>query len=63
MTSHQFAQQLLAGPDLPIWHPKVIEYDQEEESPLYEPSVTSSHATHGYDQESEHEVLIISYKP
>lgn len=63
MTSHQFAQKLLEGPDLPIWHPKITGYDQDEESPLYEPAVSPAFATHGGDPDTDHDILIISYKP
>ena len=28
-TAHQFARELLSGPDLPVVVPKVVEYDEE----------------------------------
>lgn len=60
MTSHAFARQLLRGPDLPIFHPTVIKYDQEE-SPLHDP-VVEQHKSLNNVTEQEEDVLLISYK-
>lgn len=39
MTSHDFAQQLLTGPNLPIILPKVKEYDFDDEEQGEPPAV------------------------
>lgn len=61
MTSHEFAQQLLAGPDLPIFHPPVKEYDELEDAALFDPVVTKSEVWSNITDQEE-EALIISYK-
>jgi hypothetical protein len=40
MTAHAFARQLLAGPDLPIFVPKVVEYSDDDEDCVADPLVT-----------------------
>lgn len=62
MTAHQFAQQLLAGPDLPIFHPSVKEYDEPEDGDLFEPVVTKQEVWNNITDQEE-EALIMSYKP
>jgi hypothetical protein len=60
MTSHQFAKQLLEGPDLPILVPRVVEYD-DEQGGLETPIVTQDEAL--TEDEESRDVLIISYAP
>ena len=59
MTSHQFAKQLLEGPDLPIRVPRVVEYDHEEAA-LEIPVIAQDVAFKDGDEYEEFEVLIIS---
>lgn len=61
MTSHQFAQQLLAGPNLEIGCPSVKEYAEldEEFSALREPAVS---VMRGEVMGVEQDVLVLSYK-
>lgn len=40
MTSHEFAQKLLKGPDLPICTPVVIEYSDDEERGMAAPTIS-----------------------
>lgn len=57
MTSHEFAQKLLAGPDLPIGLPAVKEYDTDD-GRIGEPVVSE---VQGEDEdESPVKILIIS---
>jgi hypothetical protein len=39
MTAHDFARQLLSGPDLPILVPKVREYDDDEDNCCADPFI------------------------
>ena len=59
MTSHEFAKQLLEGPNLPIRVPRVVEYDNEEGA-LEIPVIAQEGAIKDEDEYEEFEVLIIS---
>ncbi len=59
-TSHQFARELLDGPDLPIMAPVVLEYDHDVEE-VTEPVLSE---TDGRTLDGKHiPVLVISYNP
>lgn len=47
-TAHQLARELLAGPDLPIWHfdPSRAGMDDERDTSLAEPEVQENDAAH-----------------
>ena len=62
MTSHQFAKELLAGPDLFIMVPKVKEYSDNEEDCCAVPSVSKQEG-HNNITDQPCEVLVISYQP
>ena len=52
-TAHQLASELLAGPDLPIWHfdPSRAGLDAERDTSLGEPEVEENDAAEGLDEE------------
>ena len=56
MTSHEFANQLLTGPDLPIFVPKIKEYDDDGNC-FVEPVVAPITADDEHDRP--HEILLI----
>lgn len=59
MTSHEFARQLLAGPDLPIVTPRVLMHDDEEDSCSMVPRVDEEQ---GEDAEGNPKrVLVLGY--
>jgi hypothetical protein len=60
MTAHQFAKQLLEGPDLPIFVPAVIEYDDSDES-ARTPLVTKIRGE-STDTDELCDLLMISYE-
>lgn len=59
MTAHEFARQLLAGPDLPICVPVVKEYDHDTED-MPAPVVNETDAETWNDKRIR--VLVISYR-
>jgi hypothetical protein len=59
MTAHQFAKQLLEGPDLPIFVPAVVEYDDSDES-AKTPIVTKIRGERT-DNDEPCDLLMISY--
>lgn len=52
-TAHQFARELLAGPDLPIWHfdPSRAGLDDDRDTSLSEPEVQENDAAEGLTEE------------
>lgn len=52
-TAHQFASELLAGPDLPIWHfdPSRAGTDDERDTSISEPEVQENDPTEGLTEE------------
>lgn len=44
MTTHEFANQLLAGPDLEVAVPKVIEYDDDPDDSCADPVIAITDA-------------------
>ena len=61
MTSHQFAKELLAGPDLFIMVPKVKKYSDNEDDCCAFPSVSKQEG-HNNITDQPCEVLVISYR-
>ncbi len=62
MTSHEFAQQLLLGPDLPIYTHQVETYAEVDDStPLWPPKVFEGHAIIDGNHSKSNPVLIVSY--
>lgn len=60
MTAHQFAKKLLEGPDLPIFVPAVVEYDDSDES-VRTPIVTKIRGERT-DTDEPCDLLMISYE-
>lgn len=60
MTAHQLAKQLLEGPDLPIFVPAVVEYDDSDESARI-PLVTKTRGGRT-DTDEPCDLLMISYE-
>ena len=60
MTSHQFAKELLGGPDLPIFVPAVLEYDDSDES-ARTPLITPIRGERT-DNDEQCNLLMISYE-
>jgi hypothetical protein len=60
ISSHEFARQLLAGPDLPIVIPQVEEYKTDEQYVFEPPVVTEAKAWFG-DDKPLFDILVISY--
>lgn len=58
MTTHEFAKQLLAGPDLLVIVPKVIEYEDDPDDSWADPVITIE----GPDLDDKLKVAMISYK-
>lgn len=59
MTAHEFARSLLRGPNLPIFVPKVVTYDDGDTN-LAAPVVDT---VTGEDRdEKKHKILIVSYR-
>jgi hypothetical protein len=59
-TSHQFARELLDGPDLPIMAPVVLDYDHDVEE-VVEPVISE---TDGITFDGKHTpILVISFNP
>lgn len=61
MTSHEFAHQLLSGPDLSIGLPKVTDYD-DGDTALRDPFVQQMTAETFEDSGEEIQVLVISHR-
>lgn len=59
MTAHQFAHKLLEGPDLPIFAPAVIEYDDAEDS--FREPVIYKYSAQIHDSDEFQDVFAITY--
>lgn len=60
MTTHEFAKKLLDGPNIPIYVPKVVSYDDSEE--CFEDPIISITPGQSSDEGSLQDVAVISYK-